>query len=86
MLLDRGIDRDRVAALLSSNGIDTGVYYPGLVWDHDAYRDHPNVHRDDTPKALEFTSRCLSLPIHPGLCPGDLERVAETLDRAVRAS
>jgi perosamine synthetase len=86
VLLDRGVDRDRVAASLSSDGVDAGVYYPRLVWDHDAYRDHPNVHRDDTPTARDYTSRCLSLPIHPGLGPGDLERVAEALDRALRAS
>ncbi len=86
VLLDRGVDRDRVAASLSSDGVDAGVYYPGLVWDHDAYRDHPNVHRGDTPTARDYTSRCLSLPIHPGLSPGDLERVAAALDRALSAS
>ena len=66
VLLDHGLDRDRVATSMSSDGVDTGVYYPGLVWDHDAYRDHPNVHRGDTPVARECASRCLSLPVHPG--------------------
>jgi len=55
ILLEPGIDRDRVAASMSSEGVDTGVYYPGLVWDHEAYRNHPNVHRDDTPLARECT-------------------------------
>jgi dTDP-4-amino-4,6-dideoxygalactose transaminase len=86
VLLDPGIDRDRVAVSMSSAGVDTGVYYPGLVWDHDAYRDHPNVHRDDTPLALDCTTRCLSLPVHPGLSTHDLERVAESLDRALLAA
>jgi perosamine synthetase len=83
VLLEAGVDRDRVAAAMSSDGVDTGVYYPGLVWDHDAYRNHPNVHRDDTPLASEYTSRCLSLPVHPGLATRDLERVAESLNRAL---
>jgi perosamine synthetase len=83
VLLAPGIDRDRVAAAMSSAGIDTGVYYPGLVWEHSAYRDHPNVHRDDTPVARDCTARCLSLPVHPGLSASDLERVAEQLDRAL---
>ena len=48
---------------MSSDGVDTGVYYPGLVWDHDAYRDHPNVHRDDTPVARECTD---ALPLAAG--------------------
>jgi perosamine synthetase len=86
VLLDPGLDRDRVVASISSDGIDTGVYYPGLVWEHEAYRDLPNVHRDDTPVARDYASRCLSLPVHPGLSRGDLERVAEALGRAVRAS
>jgi perosamine synthetase len=86
VLLEPGIDRDRVSASMSSAGIDTGVYYPGLVWDHSAYRDRPTVHRDDTPVALDCTTRCLSLPIHPGLSTSDIERVAEQLDRALRAS
>jgi perosamine synthetase len=86
VLLAPGIDRDRVAAAMSSAGIDTGVYYPGLVWEHSAYRDHPNVHRDETPIARDCTSRCLSLPVHPGLSTSDIERVAEHLDRALRAS
>jgi dTDP-4-amino-4,6-dideoxygalactose transaminase len=86
ILLEPGIDRDRVAVSMSSEGIDTGVYYPGLVWDHEAYRNHPNVHRDDTPLARECTARCLSLPVHPGLSTHDLERVAGALDHALLAS
>jgi dTDP-4-amino-4,6-dideoxygalactose transaminase len=86
VLLEPGIDRDRVATSMSAAGIDTGVYYPGLVWDHSAYRDHPNVHRDNTPVARDYTSRCLSLPVHPGLSTSDIERVAECLDRALHGS
>jgi perosamine synthetase len=86
VLLDRAIDRDRVVAFMSSSGVDAGVYYPGLVWDHDAYRHHPNVHRDETPVARDFASRCLSLPVHPGLSSQDLERVADTLTAAVHAA
>jgi perosamine synthetase len=86
VLLDRGIDRDDVAASMARAGVDTGVYYPGLVWDHEAYRDHPNVHRDDTPFARECTSRCLSLPVHPGVGMRDLVTVVEALKSAVLAS
>jgi perosamine synthetase len=85
VLLGAGIDRDRVVAFMSSCGVDAGVYYPGLVWDHEAYRNHPNVHRDDTPVARDVASRCLSLPVHPGLSADDLERVAESLAAAIRA-
>jgi perosamine synthetase len=86
VLLSPGVDRDRVVAFMSSRGVDAGVYYPTLVWDHDAYRHHHNVHHDDTPIARDAASRCLSLPVHPGLSAQDLERVAETLVAAVRAA
>jgi perosamine synthetase len=83
VLLPEGIDRNAVAAAMSDAGVDTGVYYSRLVWDHDAYRDHPGVIRDDTPFAASVARRCLSLPVHPGLDAGDLERVAATLQRAL---
>ncbi len=86
VLLEPGIDRDRVAASMATDGVDTGMYYPRLVWDHEAYRTHPHVHRDDTPVARDCASRCLSLPVHPGLSAHDLERVAAALDRALLAS
>ncbi len=86
VLLDVGIDRDRVVAVMAASGVDAGVYYPGLVWDHDAYRHHPNVHRDDTPVARDVATRCLSLPVHPGLSADDLERVAAALTAAIRAA
>jgi perosamine synthetase len=86
VLLDEAADRDRVVALMSASGVDAGVYYPGLVWEHDAYRHHPNVHCDDTPVARDVARRCLSLPVHPGLSGQDLERVADTLTAAVRAA
>ncbi|MHB8488398.1 MAG: DegT/DnrJ/EryC1/StrS family aminotransferase [Candidatus Dormibacteria bacterium] len=86
VLLDHGVDRDRVARSMSADGVDTGVYYPKLVWDHDAYRNHPGVHRDDTPVARDCTSRCLSVPVHPGLSARDLQRVAESLEHALSAS
>jgi len=85
VLLEPGVDRDRVAATMSAAGVDTGVYYPSLVWEHDAYRDHPSVRQDETPIARDYATRCLSLPVHPGLSTSDLERVAEILRRALRA-
>ena len=86
VLLAPGVDRDRVVASMSSDGVDTGVYYPALVWDHDAYRNHPNVHHDDTPVARDCALRCLSLPVHPSLSARDLERVAASLERALLAA
>jgi perosamine synthetase len=86
VLLPEGCDRARVIASLDAAGIDAGVYYPKLVWDYDAYREHPLVRHDATPRAAAVVARCLSLPVHPALSDADLDRVAETLLTAVRAA
>jgi len=83
VLLPEGVDRTAVVAAMSDAGVDTGVYYPRLVWDHEAYRDHPGLIRDDTPFAAAVSRRCLSLPVHPGLDESDLERVAAALVAAL---
>jgi len=75
VLLPVDADRDAVVAAMATNGVQAGVYYPSLVWDHDVYRRHPAVRQDETPVAADVTRRCLSLPVHPRLVDSDLERV-----------
>lgn len=84
VLLPEGAARDDVVSAMRRDGIECGVYYPRLVWDYDAYRDHIQVCRDETPNAAAVAQRCLSLPVHQGLDRGDLERVATALLRALR--
>jgi dTDP-4-amino-4,6-dideoxygalactose transaminase len=79
VLLPEDADRNAVVAAMSAAGVDAGVYYPRLVWDYEAYRDHPGVTRDDTPFAASVARRCVSLPVHPGLDEADLELVASAL-------
>lgn len=83
VLLAEGIDRDRVIARLGSAGIECGVYYGRLVWDHAAYRDHPLVVAEPAPRAADAARRCLSLPVHPGLGSTDLDRIATALMAAL---
>src|SRR5207244_3169992 len=83
VLVAPGIDRDSVVQAMAAADVDAGVYYPRLVWDHDAYREHPGVVAGDTPRAAEAARRCLSLPVHPGLTPEDVERVVATLREAL---
>jgi perosamine synthetase len=83
VLLPSGADRDRVVAALADADIEVGIYYPGLVWDHPAYRDDPRVVRDDTPRAADTAARCISLPVHQRLGPHDLDRIAAALTAAL---
>ena len=85
VLLPAGVDRDAVLEAMAAREVHCGVYYPSLVWDHDAYRGHPGVIAGDTPVAREMAARCLSLPVHPALTEPDLRRVAAALTDALRA-
>jgi dTDP-4-amino-4,6-dideoxygalactose transaminase len=79
VLLPRGTDRDAVVRTMGSRGVAAGVYYPRLVWDHEPFRDHPQVHRDPTPVAQDVAARCLSLPVHQRLATGDVDRITAAL-------
>ncbi len=79
VLLPRGCDRDGVVNAMADAGVQTGIYYPRLVWDYPPYRSHPGVCPSDTPRARDAAQRCLSLPVHPALAPGDVERIATAL-------
>lgn len=78
-----GITRDELAAKLTENGVGSGIYYPKLVFDYDAYRDNPQVRTSDVPVAQKLTEQALSLPVHAALADADLDRVAETVSRIV---
>ena len=70
-------DRDRVLAGLRAQGIEAqiGTYALNLL---EAYRDQGAF-----PGATRVFERALALPFHSRLTGGDLDRVAEALDRLV---
>jgi dTDP-4-amino-4,6-dideoxygalactose transaminase len=70
------VSRDALAAELAARGIGAGIYYPAVVFDHDCYREHPRVLASPTPEATLAAREVLSLPVHPLLRDGDLDRIA----------
>lgn len=86
VLLPPGCDRDAVQARLRERGVETGVYYPRLAWDHPPYRDHRGIRPDPTPRAEEVVARCLSLPVHPWLSGVDLDRIGRGVAEALGAT
>lgn len=78
-----GISRDELAAKLLERGIGSGVYYPRLVFDYDAYAGHPNLRVDDVPVAEQLTREVLSLPVHPALTEAELDQVADAVAEIV---
>ncbi|UQS21961.1 DegT/DnrJ/EryC1/StrS family aminotransferase [Amycolatopsis thermalba] len=80
--------RDELVAELAARGIGTGVYYPKLVFDHDCFREHPQipaVSRQDFPVALKVTEEVLSLPVHPGLSEADVDTIVREVREALGA-
>jgi dTDP-4-amino-4,6-dideoxygalactose transaminase len=71
--------RDEVVEGLARRGVGAGVYYPAVVFDHACYRDHPGVFVSPTPEAIRAAGEVVSLPVHPGLRDGDLDRIADAV-------
>lgn len=79
---DAPLTRDELGERLAAAGVGSGIYYPRLVNDYDCYRHDPRVAADHTPRAARAAAQVLSLPVHPHLGPGDLDRVVTAVRRA----
>jgi dTDP-4-amino-4,6-dideoxygalactose transaminase len=82
---DAAIDRDTLAAQLASRGVQSGIYYPRVVFDYDCYRTHPNVVAADVPAARTTAAQVLSLPVHPGCSASDLDHIVDAVRSALGA-
>lgn len=73
--------RRRVFDALHAQGIAVQVHYPP-VYRHPYYQQR-GYGAVRCPRAEEYASRCLSLPLFPGLTDEDIERVVDALARAL---
>ena len=74
-------DRDGFArALVDEYAIGSGIFYPTPV-----HRLRPFGVDLDLPETETAAQQCLSLPVHPSLSEGDLERVAVAVNALARA-
>ncbi|WP_415910837.1 DegT/DnrJ/EryC1/StrS family aminotransferase [Oleiharenicola sp. Vm1] len=72
--------RDALRATLEEQGIFCGVLYPVPVYRQPGYA--AEVGRPQTERAC---AEVLSLPLHPGIAPADVERVAAAVRSALHA-
>jgi perosamine synthetase len=74
-------DREGFAAALQAEyGVGSGVYYP--IPNHRL----PSFRLDlDLPETERAAREVLSLPVHPSLTQGDLERIVEAVNTIARA-
>jgi len=82
---DAAVDRDALAAQLASRGVQSGIYYPRVVFDYACYRTHPNVVAGDVPAARATAAEVLSLPVHPNCSASDLDHIVDAVRSALGA-
>jgi perosamine synthetase len=75
------VSREEFVTELADRGVGSGVYYPKLVFDYDAYRNHPQVSHSDVPVASRVVTEVVSLPVNTSLTDADLSKIIS----AVRA-
>lgn len=77
------IDRDQIIEALTAAGIGTSVHFIPLHV-HSYYRDQLGVRPETLPVATREWQRIISLPLHPGLQPDEVDRVAATVRDILR--
>lgn len=70
--------RDALQQFLSNRGIQTMIHYPVPPHLQQAYKTS-NFSQGAFPVAEELAKQCLSLPLFPGMLPGDVERVCAAI-------
>jgi perosamine synthetase len=76
--------RDEVQKRLETAGVGSAIHYPIPIHQQPIIKQLG--HGDfDLPVAEQASRQVLSLPIHPSLSDGDIERIAAAVDAAVRA-
>ena len=81
VLLPGNADRESVMSALRRAGIQSSVHYPP-VHKFSYYRDRfPGNSLSNTE---QFFARELTLPLHPGLSKGDVDRVVDALKKALQ--
>jgi dTDP-4-amino-4,6-dideoxygalactose transaminase len=77
-----GGGRDEVQARLDAAGVDTAVYYPRPLHLQGAYAAGPGARLVDLSRSERLAGEVLSLPMHPYLTEGEVERVIGAVSKA----
>jgi dTDP-4-amino-4,6-dideoxygalactose transaminase len=75
-----GINRDKFADELTKKGVGNGVYYPTPI-----HRLPSFGLSLDLPVTEQVARECLSLPVHPSLTHGDLDKIVAVVNTAAKA-
>ncbi len=76
---DSRLSRDALREQLAAEGIETGVHYPRAATEEACYGEHSRVICERMPHAETAARQVLSLPVHPWLTDGDIERIVAAI-------
>ncbi|PFG32504.1 DegT/DnrJ/EryC1/StrS family aminotransferase [Sanguibacter antarcticus] len=77
-------DRDAIVrALRDEHGVGSGVYYP--IPNHRLPSLAPYAPGLELPRTEEAAQQVISLPVHPSLAQGDLERIVHAVESTMKA-
>lgn len=76
--------RDALREHLKDNGVGTGIYYPVPIHKQTYYTQELG-YDVSLPESERAADEVLSLPVHPALSHGDLERIVEAVNGALDA-
>ena len=73
-------DRDRLKEWLEKRGIQCGVHYPIPIHLQPVYKKLYGYRGGEYPLSEEFSTKCLSIPMHPFLDIDDIKYVSEMIE------
>ena len=76
--------RDEVLRLLKADGIGAGIHYPIPCHLQPAVLEHGSGGRVSLPRTETLAGEILSLPLYPEITREQIERVVDSLDRALQ--
>jgi perosamine synthetase len=79
MYVIRCKQRDELRAWLDKAGIETGIHYPAPIHLQPIYREMFNYSEGEFPNSEVLCRNALSIPMHPGLTPDEIEFVSEKI-------
>jgi dTDP-4-amino-4,6-dideoxygalactose transaminase len=68
-------DRDAFIAHMTDHQVPTAIYYPTPLHQQGAFAGSPGTQLADLERATEACTRAVSLPLHPYLTAGEIDRV-----------
>jgi len=82
ILLDKGINRDKVFSAMRKRGIGTNVHYIP-IYKFTYYRERFGFRDSDFPVTEDIFSRILTLPLYPAMKDEDIETVVNALKESI---